>query len=125
MRIVRAHSFRIPREPSPFQARRFLAQHGAERAAALVAHKRADLLAKNVEAWELPALAAFEQELAAQHSSPHRLSDLAVDGGDLLSEGFEQGPALGRALQALLDEVVEEPSRNTREWLLARAGELR
>ena len=36
-----------------------------------------------------------------------------------------EGPAIGRLLDALLDEVLEVPERNEREALLARAAEIR
>jgi tRNA nucleotidyltransferase (CCA-adding enzyme) len=57
--------------------------------------------------------------------SPHRLSDLAVDGADLIEIGYRPGPELGQTLAGLLDAVVEQPSLNRRETLLARAKELR
>ena len=43
---------------------------------------------------------------------------------DLIQLGYEPGPALGRALDGLLKEVVETPALNRRETLLARAEEL-
>jgi hypothetical protein len=57
--------------------------------------------------------------------SPHRLGDLAVDGRDLIALGYTPGPPIGRALRELLKEVVDEPSRNDKELLLARAKELK
>jgi tRNA nucleotidyltransferase/poly(A) polymerase len=125
VRLVRAHSFAVSREPTAAAARRFLADHGDEGTARLLAHKRADLLAKRTEDWELPALEALSDLVERERTSPHRLSDLAVDGSDLLEHGFEEGPLVGRVLRALLDDVVDEPSRNTRGWLLERAQELR
>ena len=56
-----------------------------------------------------------------QLASPHRLADLAVDGTDLIAVGFAPGARLGRVLEELLDEVVEEPALNTREQLLGLA----
>jgi tRNA nucleotidyltransferase (CCA-adding enzyme) len=47
--------------------------------------------------------------------------DLAVGGDDLLAEGFDGGPALGRTLERLLEEVVEDPALNTHETLLRLA----
>lgn len=52
---------------------------------------------------------------------PIELADLAVDGDDLRSAGVPPGPALGRTLQALLDVVLDAPSFNTRDQLLAHA----
>jgi tRNA nucleotidyltransferase (CCA-adding enzyme) len=52
------------------------------------------------------------------------LGSLAVDGDDLRAHGIPAGRSLGRILQALLDGVIEDPSRNTRDWLLREAQEL-
>jgi tRNA nucleotidyltransferase (CCA-adding enzyme) len=52
------------------------------------------------------------------------LADVAVDGEDLQREGIARGPLLGKILRALLAWVVEEPTRNQRDSLLAKAREL-
>jgi len=70
---------------------------------------------------EIDALARFREVVERERSSPHRLSDLAVDGNDLIALGFEPGPELGRVLNELLDAVVDEPALNTGDVLLARA----
>lgn len=52
--------------------------------------------------------------------------DLAINGKDLMSElGMRPGPAIGRVLEALLDDVLTDTARNDRAWLLARAKELK
>ncbi|MFL5945783.1 MAG: CCA tRNA nucleotidyltransferase [Gaiellaceae bacterium] len=119
-RLVRAHSFSLDHVDELF-ARRFLREHGEELAFDLVAHKEADLRGKQVEQAERDAAARLRELLAEQRSQPHRLQDLAVDGGDLLELGYAEGPELGRLLDSLLDAVVEDPSLNTRERLLERA----
>src|SRR2546425_740992 len=50
---------------------------------------------------------------------PLRLQDLAVDGNDLIAAGVRPGPDVGEALERLLGEVLEDPSRNKKEYLLA------
>jgi len=65
------------------------------------------------------------REAEEQRSEPHRLTDLAVDGADLLELGYVEGPELGRALESLLDAVIERPELNTRDDLLDRARALR
>ena len=55
---------------------------------------------------------------------PIELADLAVDGDDLRIEGIATGPALGRILHTLLQMVIDNPSVNTRESLLAGARDL-
>jgi tRNA nucleotidyltransferase (CCA-adding enzyme) len=54
---------------------------------------------------------------------PLTRADLAITGADLQALGGT-GPQVGQALATLLNEVLEEPSLNTRERLLARARSL-
>jgi len=49
---------------------------------------------------------------------PIDLGSLAVDGDDLRRAGIPPGPALGKILQALLEAVIDDPSRNSTDWLL-------
>ena len=51
------------------------------------------------------------------------LKELKVNGQDLIAAGIEKGPKIGQTLQTLLQEVIEEPEKNTREYLLARIKE--
>ena len=123
VRLVRGHAYHLDGEIDGLRARRFLAEHGEELALDLLDHKEADLRAKRIEPWELPALERLRAAVLAERESPYRLRDLAVDGADLIELGFGEGPELGRVLAALLDEVIEEPARNTRNALLGRARE--
>lgn len=120
VRIVRGHAFRLDGEVTPVTARRFLAEHGQD-AFDLVALKRADLETKHVGEEELEALDRLESLLQAERDSPTTLRQLAVDGSDLIEIGFREGPELGRVLRELLAEVVEDPTRNERGWLLEHA----
>ena len=52
------------------------------------------------------------------------IKDLAVNGKDLMEIGIPAGPKLGGTLKALLDLVLEDPARNTREELLREAGQM-
>jgi tRNA nucleotidyltransferase (CCA-adding enzyme) len=122
-RLVRAHAFPLGEVDERF-ARRFLREHGDELAFDLVAHKEADLRGKRVPQAELDAAARLRRLLEQERVHPHRLEDLAVDGSDLLQIGYGEGPDLGRALESLLDAVVENPELNTRETLLDRARAL-
>jgi len=51
---------------------------------------------------------------------PLTLKDLAVTGDDLIAAGVRAGPEVGETLARLLADVLEDPTRNTREQLLAR-----
>lgn len=124
VRLVREHPFSLVDEPEAVDARRFLARHGERLAGDLLAHRAADLSGKTVPRDEWDRLERFRELLEQERAQPHRLADLAVDGSDLIGLGFTEGPELGRALQTLLDEVVEDPALNRPEHLLQRAREL-
>jgi len=51
---------------------------------------------------------------------PLGLKDLAVRGDDLIAAGVRPGPEVGEALARLLEEVLEDPARNTKQYLLSR-----
>jgi tRNA nucleotidyltransferase (CCA-adding enzyme) len=89
------------------QVRRWLAEVGAY---------ADDLLA-------LPGVSAPLARVVASiraAQDPLTLQDLAVNGTDLMAAGVRPGPAVGETLQRLLGEVLEDPTRNTRDYLLSR-----
>ena len=49
------------------------------------------------------------------------IKDLAINGRDLLELGFTPGKALGRCLQMLLEQVLDERLPNDRTALLTAA----
>src|SRR6266550_298140 len=51
---------------------------------------------------------------------PLTVKHLAVKGDDLLAAGVRPGPDVGETLERLLAEVLEDPTRNTRAYLLSR-----
>ena len=58
------------------------------------------------------------------------LKGLAVDGSDLIALGMKPGPQIGEVLGRMLEEVLADPSRNDREYLLEHccgktAGEIK
>ena len=121
VRLVRGHAFPHDGEVDGVRARRFLQEHGEELAFGLLDHKEADLRAKRIGDWELPALARLRAAVEAERGSAYRVGDLAIDGTDLIALGFTESPELGRTLASLLDDVIEQPALNTRETLLERA----
>jgi tRNA nucleotidyltransferase/poly(A) polymerase len=127
VRIIRFHMFEIGKADD-VRARRLLRRHGKGLALDLIDHREADLIGKGEDGprdeEELARLRRFRGVIEGELVSPHQLSDLAVDGTDLIEIGYRPSPELGKTLAGLLDAVVEEPSLNRRETLLARAEEL-
>ena len=68
-----------------------------------------------------------QAELAAQLDADGvccRVSQLAVNGRDLMAAGIPAGPGLRKALEALLDAVVRGQLPNERQCLLDAAGQI-
>ncbi len=124
VRIVRSHMLDTSRT-EPLRARRLLARYGDALLADLLAHKEADLRGKGRPVDEdLERLTRLRRVVAKERSNPHRIRDLAVSGDDLIGIGYRPGPALGRTLSKLLDDVVRQPELNERDVLLDRARAL-
>ncbi len=66
--------------------------------------------------------ALYRRMLRSAFRDPIDLGSLALDGDDLRSSGIPAGPLLGKILAGLLERVIEDPSRNTRDWLLREAA---
>ena len=77
-------------------------------------YKRDEKEAENKEIQRL-----YEQIVEEQNCVS--LKTLAVTGSDLIEAGMKPGREIGEVLQALLEEVLEEPALNTKETLLKRA----
>ena len=56
------------------------------------------------------------------YRDPLTINDLAIDGSDLMDAGIPAGPAIGKTLRRLLDVVIEDPAKNTRDTLLELAS---
>jgi len=58
--------------------------------------------------------------------TPITTSQLAIGGNDLINElGMKPGPEIGGVLNALLAEVLDDPEKNKRRWLLDKAKKLK
>jgi len=66
----------------------------------------------------------YRRMLVISLRDPIDLGALAVDGDDLRRAGIPAGPGLGKILQSLLAAVIEDPARNTPDWLLREAARL-
>ena len=126
--LVRHHLFHYTDEWSDATVRRWIRRVGKDRITDLYALNEADVRAKGKDASpDLAALAALrehaEKVLAAGAAMSTR--DLKINGHDLMGElSKKPGPWLKEVLEALLEDVTNEPAMNEREALLARAREI-
>lgn len=111
----------LPMAPESPLVKRRLNQLGPSLFFQLLEVKRADCRAQapsvQYRLAELAAVEALAKKLLDERAC-FSLKDLAVGGNDLLSLGLPSGPALGKALKALLQLVMDEELPNEREALL-------
>jgi len=126
--LVRHHLLCYDGTWSDSAVRRWVRRVSPELVDDLYALSEADVQAKGrdaaVDLQHISELKAHVAKVIAEGAA-FSVKDLALDGGTLIRElGIKPGPDIGRILRALLEEVVDEPSRNERATLLARAREL-
>jgi tRNA nucleotidyltransferase (CCA-adding enzyme) len=110
------------------QVRRWVASTGRLQVGSLMRLVNAIWRARSAAGRPAPDAAAVGALYHRMQRSAFRdaidLGGLAIDGDDLRSNGIPAGRTLGKILHALLEQVIEDPSRNTRDWLLREAREL-
>jgi len=126
--LVREHMFDYRPGWSDAALRRWLRRVGPEYVADLFDLRIADLLGNGLKRGFPTYLEGMREriERLLRESSALKVTDLAVDGHDVMRElGLPPGPAIREALEALLEEVLDDPMRNTRDHLLARLRDRR
>ena len=115
-------------QPDARAVRRAINKIGEAYFVQVLALKRADALAQSMYQREdkLERLAAIEKlyEEILQQQQCVSLKTLAVTGNDLIALGVPKGRMIGRLLQELLEDVIQNPEHNTQEYLLAKAGKM-
>jgi tRNA nucleotidyltransferase (CCA-adding enzyme) len=110
-------------EASDADVRRWLSRVGGERLAAVarleLARARAGEGMPGVPE-AAAVVGAWRRTRGVRATAPPlSVSDLALDGRDLMRLGLRPGPLFGRILQGLLERVLEDPALNRRDRLEA------
>ncbi|MGM9550544.1 MAG: CCA tRNA nucleotidyltransferase [Faecousia sp.] len=113
--------------PEKKQLRRWVSRLGWETTENLLILQEADMSSKGTgkpeDMAQFGQLRAILEDIRAE-AACLTVKDLAVNGNDLLAVGY-RGKAVGEALKALLEQVLDEALPNEREALLAFAAEKR
>lgn len=109
--------------------RRMVYQVGEEIFPLLLEVQRADILAQSPYRREeklnnLDEVTRIYREILEKNQCLS-MKDLAVSGRDLIADGMKPGKEMGRMLEELLNLVLEEPERNTKEYLLEYSRKIR
>jgi tRNA nucleotidyltransferase (CCA-adding enzyme) len=126
--LVRHHLVCYDSSWSDAAVRRWIRRIGQERLEDLYALNEADIRGKDVDKVpELEPLFELKARVADIIARGEALSarDLAIGGRELIHQlGMKPSPRMGVLLERLLEEVIEDPTRNDAALLLARAAEL-
>ncbi|MBQ4546039.1 MAG: CCA tRNA nucleotidyltransferase [Oscillospiraceae bacterium] len=124
--LIRRHQDKF--DPEPKAVKRMLRKTGAEGFEHLLLLMEADEHGKRDE-FRFPE-SGFEKfrKIAAEIIEKEEcfsLRNLAIGGKELISAGIEPGPEMGKILEHLLEEVIEERIPNEEKALLAEAENFR
>lgn len=125
--LVEYHDVRV--DPSMQAVKRMMSRTGETLFAKLIDLQEADNRAKN-EKYLSEKLERLEhtrqiyRKILAE-GQPYMVSQLAINGRDLLKNGYRAGREIGDTLRTLLEEVIINPELNRREYLIKRARELK
>lgn len=125
-KYVKYHDYKI--EATPCAVRRALNKIGKEYFQEVLELKKADMLAQSTYQREekeenLTQVTAIYKEIL-QKQECVSLKELVVTGKDIIELGVPQGKQLGAVLQSLLEEVLENPQHNTKEYLSEKVKQM-
>ena len=122
--LVRWHMFAYDPSMTDAAIRRFIVHVGVENINDMMLLRVGDRKGGGSKAtsWRLREL---QQRIGKQLSQPMTLRDLKVDGADVMRElAIKPSKKVGEVMNALFEEVMEDTSKNEREFLLKRIKEL-
>ncbi len=117
--LIKRHEDRF--EPNPKAVKRLLGKIGPELFEKLLLLMEADEMGKRAEFRLSKDVFEEFRSLAAEIIEKNEcfsLKNLAVNGADLISAGFEPGKQMGEILETLLEKVIEGEIPNEKEALL-------
>ena len=124
-RLTAVHDLFVKNAPN--RVRRCMAKVGKDLFPYFLKVRKANILAWKEEAQE-KALAELEELQQIYEGILERgecvcIKELSVDGRDLMACGVQQGRQIGEILADLLEIVLEDPEKNSKETLLAYVQE--
>lgn len=124
-RLIRWHMFTMDENQTDSAIRRFIKNVGKENIGDMMALRVGDRLGGGTQTETSWRMEKFKQRIKEVLKKPFSISDLKINGNDVMKElGIKPGPKVGEILQKLFEEVLEDSSKNNREYLLNRIKNL-
>jgi tRNA nucleotidyltransferase/poly(A) polymerase len=122
--LVRWHMFAYQSEMTDAAIRRLIRKVGKENISDMVMLRIADRKGSGARttSWRFMEL---QKRIGEQLFEPMEINDLVVNGLDVMETlKVTPGPIIGKILKELFKEVLEDTSKNNREYLLKKVEEL-
>lgn len=117
-KLVRFHMFTVDENQTDSAIRRFIKNVGLENIEDLMAVRVGDRLGGGTTTETSWRIEKFKSRIKQVLTKPFSISDLKVNGKDIMEIlKIKPGPKVGEILQKLFDEVLEDSSKNNREYL--------
>lgn len=114
------------KEWSDSAVRRFIARVGEENLDDLFALRIADATANPKTAFVPDEISQLQRRISEvrEKDMALKISDLKINGQDLMDLGIPKGPEIGEILDKMLEAVLDDPMLNTKEKLIEIANSL-
>lgn len=126
-RLVECHDWFIGAVPS--HIRRYMNRIGDEFFPMIFDFNKADIMAQSFYNREekLEDLEALKEAYLKVKEAGDciNIKDLVITGSDVIKAGVPAGPKVGAVLKALLEEVLDDPAKNNKDYLLSRIDSLK
>jgi tRNA nucleotidyltransferase (CCA-adding enzyme) len=120
-RLIRWHMFSVNENQTDSAIRRFIKNIGLENIDDMMALRVGDRLGGGTEkdiSWRMKI---FRERIDEVLKKPFSITDLKISGKDVMETlGISPGPKVGEILNRLFEEVLEDSSKNEREYLLSK-----
>ena len=123
--LVRWHMFHYDPKMTDSAIRRFIRRVGLENIHDMIALRIGDRIGSGAKttSWRLTEL---QKRIGEQLYEPLSLKDMAVDGGDVMRIlDIKPSRKIGEILNTLFEEILDDSSRNTKEYLEKRIREIK
>jgi len=125
--LIRNHMFHYTSEWTDGAVRRFIRKVGLENLEPLFELRKADRIGNGMKRGDSAAVRRLRQRIGKviEEENAITVKDLAINGNHLMAEfDLKPGPIIGKILGALLEEILDDPSKNEHDTLLAIAEDM-
>lgn len=124
-KLVRFHMFTVDEDQTDSAIRRFIRNVGVDNVDDVLALRVGDRLGGGTPTPTSWRMEKFKDRIKQVLHKPFSITDLKVNGEDIMRElNIPPSRKVGKVLDKLFQEVSEDSSKNTREYLLTKVKEL-